>query len=194
MMLRERGFAFANSCSRYHVLQAWNYLNDPNMGNAKRYGQFPVVESINKWATKNEDMEVECIDFLEHAKGLRTELWMFPAGFISPLEMDRPLFQEKTMFLLEGEVCSMMLREHEFAFTSSHSRNCKLTCHFPQMDVMHWNQHPMDVTNALPHSRRHASNLSAGLLNVALSEARANEGYIDSIEAGMFCSSANAGS
>jgi hypothetical protein len=74
------------------------------MGNVKRYGQFPVNEGYMKWASKGEDMEVECNDFLEQFNGARTELWMFPAGFISPLEMDRPLFQEKTMFLLEGEV------------------------------------------------------------------------------------------
>lgn len=66
------------------------------------------------------DMKDEC----EHALGVvglhRTEIWMFPQGYSSPLEIDRPYFMEKTVFLLQGEV---RLRAVEFVLQNSRTRN-----------------------------------------------------------------------
>jgi hypothetical protein len=78
-----------------------------------------------------------------------------------------------------------MLREREYAIASSRSRRFADIGYLLQMDVVHWNQHPLDVSNALPHSRRHAANLTAGLFGAAVNEARVNDGYIDAVEAGM---------
>lgn len=52
------------------------------------------------------------------------------------------------------------------------------------MDVVNWNQHPDDVNDDLPYSRRHSPNLSDQLFGRAVQEAREVGGVVDSLEAG----------
>jgi len=93
--------------------QAVDYLYDPELENNKRYGQFPVVSQNYKWAEREGEHEDEAITFLEAHGERKVELWVFPKGFNSPLMLDSPLFMEKTMFLLDGEVrtCSSVQTE-----------------------------------------------------------------------------------
>ena len=90
-----------------------DYLYDPDLENNKRYGQFPVASQNYKWAEREGDHEDEATTFLEAHGERKVELWVFPKGFNSPLMLDSPLFMEKTMFLLDGEVrtCSSVQTE-----------------------------------------------------------------------------------
>jgi hypothetical protein len=85
-------------------LQARDFLYDPTADNIKRYGKFPAVDSIMKWATRDEDYEDDLNTILGQFDVPREELHIYPEGFQSVLELDTPLFLEKTMFLLDGEV------------------------------------------------------------------------------------------
>ena len=53
-----------------------------------------------------------------------------------------------------------------------------------QMDIAAWNQHPDDVDQALPYSRRGCPNLDGQQYNLAIQEARRNGGFVDAIQSG----------
>lgn len=80
------------------------YLSDPQLTSTTRYAKFPAEEQVLQWATREDDNE-GCLEMFLAPLGIdRTEIMVFPQDFSSPLEMDRPLFLEKTVFLIEGEV------------------------------------------------------------------------------------------
>ena len=123
---------FTNPCTRIRAdesvstKQARDYLANPNLGNRSRYGQFPVQNNPFKWAELEDDAEGEHELILERYGLRKIEMWIFPEGYHSPLLIDSPLFNQKTLFLLEGEVrtCSSVftnpcsrIRLHESVHT-----------------------------------------------------------------------------
>jgi hypothetical protein len=72
-----------------------------------RYAQFPACETTYRWCRymagdfDNEDMGKTVLEDV----GLhKVDIYICPKGFMSPLEIDRPLFLAKTLLLLEGKV------------------------------------------------------------------------------------------
>lgn len=118
--IREREFADRNLRTRIlqhefvntnSVLQAETELREP-AADPQLYVNIEANESIFRWATREGDLLRRTEKVLPQVEQNRTEIFVFPSGYRSGLEIDRPFFMEKTMFLLQGEVS---IRVREFA-------------------------------------------------------------------------------
>jgi hypothetical protein len=98
-------------------VQISDIMEDIHHAAPERYFHCIPDESTYKWAEKANDLEALCEQVLGVKNRPRTELFMWPAEFISKLETDKPFFLKKTMFLIEGEV-----RSQGIALTVSHTR------------------------------------------------------------------------
>lgn len=78
-------------------------MRDPET-DPTHYVQVKALENAYIWGEMEDDMKDEGIQAMEQFGLERTEVFMFPAGFTSILEMDRPLFLEKSLMLISGQV------------------------------------------------------------------------------------------
>ena len=76
-----------------------------NLGcNVQRYVQAPACEQQWRWAIRDDEDVNDAMDLLENQGIPRTELVIYPRGYISPLLVDQPCFLAKSLFLIQGEV------------------------------------------------------------------------------------------
>jgi hypothetical protein len=81
-----------------------DFLHDPDQTNSERYYNYVPNETVWKWGEKEGDEEQASKDVLADHEQHKTEIWIFPAGYISRLELDFPCFMTKTISLLQGDV------------------------------------------------------------------------------------------